>query len=318
MAKPPASGGKTNIPFLKPITPSVPASLKPPPKVSPDRVERLIANKPAPKVSPDRVERLANTNKKQSSSFQATNIADKTDREIAKSKAADAALKKLTGGQKLTANDKRLLNIGGKKTTVVNNKKPANTNKTKTNTKTTKKPTPTAAVVPSEESSSTGADEQVSPTPNTPEVDGSGYTPPTAKPATPDLIQLNEEAFPVEIMTDLLFEDIGGTELLNFARHDMVNGIDIKYHQISNLDKIEAIYGSGKLISLQETSEQIFSKFPLKRYQYVPDKTDDPSGFNGAIYLDASGDLVIELGNLTNSNQIEVEFQAADTNDIIY
>jgi spore coat assembly protein SafA len=167
----------------------------------------------------------------------------------------------------------------------------------------------------SDESSSGGG---TSATPNTPGSTSSGSEKPTAKAATPDLIQLNEEAFPVDAIADLMFEDLGGTEILNFARHDLVNGIDIKYHQISNLDKIESIYGASKLISLQETSEQIFSKYPLKRYKYVPNTTDDPSGFNSPLYLDADGNLIVELGGLTNSNQIEVEFQAADTNDIMY
>jgi len=51
----------------------------------------------------------------------------------------------------------------------------------------------------------------VSPTPNTPEagVSGDSETAKTYKPATPDLILLQEEAFPAEVMTDLLFEDIG-------------------------------------------------------------------------------------------------------------
>lgn len=158
----------------------------------------------------------------------------------------------------------------------------------------------------------------VSAVPESPNSSGGNTAPQTAKAATPDLIQLNEEAFPVDAITDLLFEDLGGTELLNFARHDLVNGIDIRYHQISNLDKIETIYGAAKLISLQETSEQIFSKYPLKRHQYVPNSTDDPSGFNSPLYLDADGNLIIELSGITNSNQIEIEFQAADTNDIMY
>jgi hypothetical protein len=163
-------------------------------------------------------------------------------------------------------------------------------------------------------------DTSVSAVPETPEagVTGDSESPKTYKPATPDLILLQEEAFPAEVMTDLLFEDIGGTEILNLARHDLVSGIDIKYQQISNLSKIETIYGGANLIALQNTSEQVFKKYPLSRYTFVPDKTDDPSGFNSPVYLDSDGNLVVELTALDNSYQVEIEFQSADTNDIIY
>jgi len=304
-----SGGGKNPKPLLpnfglNPIKVGVPESLKAPaPKPGDKNFIGPVAPKQPTKspVSADAAERKANA---------ASSLAKAND--------AAAALRKLTGGQTLTAAEKKILNIGGKPATASKSSGTKAAPKTPVSNTKSKKP----AVQPQKPQTKLPADSSgegngVSATPSAP-ASTSSYSPPTAKAATPDLIQLNEEAFPVEMMTDLLFEDIGGTELLNFARHDLVNGIDIKYHQISNLDKIETIYGAAKLISLQETSEHIFSKFPLKRYQYVPNKTDDPSGFNNPVYLDSDGNLVIELENLTNSNQIEIEFQAADTNDIIY
>jgi hypothetical protein len=141
---------------------------------------------------------------------------------------------------------------------------------------------------------------------------------PDIKAATPDLIQLNEDAMPVEAITDLLFEDIGGTEILNIARHDLINGIDIKYQQISNLVKIENIFGGSNLIGVQNPIEQTFGRFALKRYQYVPATTSDPSGLDNHIYVDESGNVNLELYNLEDNMQIEIEFKSADTTDIIY
>ena len=141
---------------------------------------------------------------------------------------------------------------------------------------------------------------------------------PEVKAATPDLIQITEEGMSVEVITDLLFEDIGGTEILNVARHDLINGIDIKYQQISNLTKIESTFGGNNLINMQNPIEQIFNKFALKRYQYIPETTDDPSGLDNHVYLDTSGNLNIELVNLTENMQVEIEFKTAGTTDIIY
>ena len=141
---------------------------------------------------------------------------------------------------------------------------------------------------------------------------------PEVKAATPDIIQITEEGMTIEVMTDLLFEDIGGTEILNISRHDLINGIDVRYQQISNLHKIQSTYGGSNLISVQNPVEQTFNRFPLKRYQYVPDTTADPSGLDNHIYLDSSGGINLELDNLEDNMQIELEFKAADTTDIIY
>lgn len=141
---------------------------------------------------------------------------------------------------------------------------------------------------------------------------------PEVKAATPDLIQITEEGMSVEVITDLLFEDIGGTEILNVARHDLINGIDIKYQQISNLAKIKSTFGGNNLINMQNPIEQIFNKFALKRYQYIPEITEDPSGLDNHVYLDTSGNLNIELINLAENMQIEIEFKTASTTDIIY
>ena len=143
-------------------------------------------------------------------------------------------------------------------------------------------------------------------------------TKPQVKAATPDLIQITEEGMSIEVITDLLFEDIGGTEILNIARHDLINGVDVKYQQISNLSKIQSTFGGSSLISTQNPIEQIFNRFAVKRYQYIPSETADPSGLNNHLYVDSSGNINIELDNLEENMQIEIEFKAADTTDIIY
>ena len=50
--------------------------------------------------------------------------------------------------------------------------------------------------------------------------------------AKKDIILFNEDAVPVELMTDLIFENIGGQELINISRHDTVNGQTVIYQPI--------------------------------------------------------------------------------------
>jgi hypothetical protein len=141
---------------------------------------------------------------------------------------------------------------------------------------------------------------------------------PEVKAASPDLIQINEEAVDVEVMVRLLFENLSGTELLSFSRHDLIDGIEAKYQQISNLSKIDVVSGPTTLINLPNTIEQIFKNYQLKRYQNVPYTTSDPSGLNNHVYLDDNGSICIELSGILSNTQVEIEFKSADTNDIMY
>jgi hypothetical protein len=322
MAKASESGGKSKsnsvakplLPLLNNVKTGVPASLKPP-------------SQSVKYATADSARYAAQEQAAKNAKISPTNIADSTDRkqqaaQLTKAKAAQAALSKLTGGQKLNDAEKKILNIKSpaKKDTKPTTKKPT------TNTK--KKKVVNNTTANSGNSSGTGSSDStdsfddnvtgVGSVPDSPSPSVTQEDPKTYKPASPDLIMLEEEAFPVEVITDLLFEDIGGTEILNFARHDLISGIDIKYQQISNLAKIDTIYGGANLIALQNTSEQVFKKYPLGRYDFTPEITDDPSGFNSPVYLDAAGNLVVELKNIDNSYQIEIEFQSAKTNDIIY
>lgn len=242
--------------------------------------------------------------------------ADSAERAANKNSQSAAALRKLTSGQSLTAAEKKLLNIAPPAKKPVPPKPPVK--KTPAKKTVTKKVVTKTGGGTDEGGAGTDTDIFGSATPYVPDSPDYSVSTPYVKPATPDLILISEEGFPVEMMTDLLFEDVGGTEILGLARHDLINGIDIRYQQISNLSKIETMYGSATLISLQNTSEQVFSKFPLKRYQYVPAITDDPSGFNSPVYLDSSGNVIVEISNLGSGFQIEVEFQSAETNDIMY
>jgi hypothetical protein len=190
-------------------------------------------------------------------------------------------------------------------------KKPVTKTKKPTNTK--KPITPPVVEVPPEIEIPV-----IEAVPYTPPAAASGSSKPDTKPATPDLIMITDEAFPVELITDLLFEDIGGTEILNIARHDLVDGAELSYQQISNMSRVTTVSGGANLQSLTQTSEDVFSQFPLKRYQYVPADTDDPSGMNRNVYLNSNGDLVVELTGVDSSYQLEVSFQVGAVSDIIY
>ena len=62
------------------------------------------------------------------------------------------------------------------------------------------------------------------------------------KVATPDILLFDESSVPVDIMTELIFEDIGGQEIITISRNDIINGQEVSYSLIGNLSKIQKQY----------------------------------------------------------------------------
>ena len=157
----------------------------------------------------------------------------------------------------------------------------------------------------------------VNPTPPTPTPTNSrpvvvSPPPPPTKTAPLDTILYNEEDQPVEIMTDLIFENIGGQELINIARTDTVNGQPIVYQPIKNLTQIQQQFNPNNIVALQATSDKYFQNFAIKLENKVPEEGNGPAGAH--VYIDPqTGDLVVEAINLEADEQIELEITTSGT-----
>ena len=146
----------------------------------------------------------------------------------------------------------------------------------------------------------------------TPQLPLSGSPSPTVQPvkiATPDLILMPDESVPIEIMTDLVFEDIGGHELINISRSDLVNGQDVIYKPIKNLSSIFFQYNPQNILALQDTDSNYFKKFPINFSAKVPSCGTGPNC--SIVYIDSeTGNLVINVVNLGRDEQVEVSIVA--------
>lgn len=135
---------------------------------------------------------------------------------------------------------------------------------------------------------------------------------PAVKTAPIDTVLFNDDQVPIEVMTDLIFEDIGGHELINIARNDIINGQDISYQPIKNLTSIQQQYNPNNILSVQSTSDKYFSNFSIKLENKVPNVGNGPFGSN--VYLDTiTGSLIIEAINLEADEQIEIEITLSGT-----
>jgi hypothetical protein len=152
----------------------------------------------------------------------------------------------------------------------------------------------------------------VDPVPNVPLIDVPEPPAPPVKTAPIDTVLFNNDELPIEVMTDLIFEDIGGHELINIARNDIVNGQEVSYQPIKNLSSIQQQYNPNNIVSLQDTADKYFAGFPIKLENKIPNPGTGPNG--SYVYLDPfTGNLVIEAVNLENDEQIEIEVSLSGT-----
>lgn len=137
--------------------------------------------------------------------------------------------------------------------------------------------------------------------------------------ADPDVIILGDEPIPVETMTDLIFENIGGQEILNIARHDLVNGQNVSYSPIKNLSQVYLKYNPKNIVGLQDTSDSIFNSFPIKLAAHIPSVGLGPDG--SYVYVDElDGSIVVNATNLKADYQIEIQIASSMStlDDTIY
>jgi hypothetical protein len=150
----------------------------------------------------------------------------------------------------------------------------------------------------------------INPTPETPSTSSinssSSNLANPVKTSIPGNILFDDDSVPIELMTDLIFENIGGHELINIARNDTVNGQQISYQLIKNLSNIEQQYNPNNILGLQATSNKYFNNFPIKLDQKVPTSPTGPN--NTYVYSDIqTGDIIVESVNLDIDEQVEIQ-----------
>lgn len=152
----------------------------------------------------------------------------------------------------------------------------------------------------------------VNPTPNIPQSTPSQSTN-GIRTASPDIILINNEILPLELLTNLTFENIGGKEILSISRNDIVNGQDIIYQPIRNLSNINLKYNPLNIVALQNTADNFFRSFAIELSNHIPVEGSGPGGRH--VYINDTGDVVVDLINL--DPEYEVEIQILSFGDVI-
>lgn len=123
------------------------------------------------------------------------------------------------------------------------------------------------------------------------------------KQADPDIIIDPETDTSGDYIAERFFEELGGTELINLSRYDLIDGIDVSYRPIANLSNLRRRFNPNNIIALDILSDNEFSKFSI---DLLSRGMSEP-------YFDDSGNLVVELDIIRSEENIEVEVSLSGT-----
>jgi hypothetical protein len=127
------------------------------------------------------------------------------------------------------------------------------------------------------------------------------------KVATSNLFITEQVIDKTDQMADAIIEDIGGQEIINISRNDLLNGQNVTYNVIENLESTQRQFNPNELIKLQSTSADFFDTFTLNLDNFTPNYGTGDGG--QIVYVNSSnGEVVVNTINLSNNLVLEVEF----------
>lgn len=142
------------------------------------------------------------------------------------------------------------------------------------------------------------------PTPPNPWITTSTYQAPRGiKQAQPDIVLDPEIDTSGDYIVERFFEDLGGQELINISRHDLIDGINVVYNPIANLSKLRQRFNPNNIIEsdfLSQNEARNATIDIISRGMYEP-------------FFDDQGRLVVEIDIIRPEENIEVQVSSSGT-----
>jgi hypothetical protein len=123
------------------------------------------------------------------------------------------------------------------------------------------------------------------------------------KVATPETYELYPTSPDKIVAAQMLLEILGGNELIEISRHDLINGYGIKNQPIKDAQIIATQFNAFNIIPLQDTLPNYLDNFPIKLEEKLPNIFSGESN----VTVDSNGIITIELINLRQDELVEVE-----------
>lgn len=143
----------------------------------------------------------------------------------------------------------------------------------------------------------------------------------TIKLATDNLLAFTPEIIDAESTANMLFQSIGGVEILEYSRSDMVYDIDnqaLAYQPLSDLSMLQNKYSPKSLSGLQDAIGDSLNAYPIDISKYVP-LVPTRSFY---VYMEDTisspnlDNLIIEVINITDKTQETVQVEVMNSSEI--
>jgi hypothetical protein len=136
------------------------------------------------------------------------------------------------------------------------------------------------------------------------------------KVATPETYELYPTSPEKIVAAQIFLEMLGGNELIELSRHDLINGLNTRYQPIKDAQIIATQFNAFNIIPLQDTLPNYMDNFPIRLEERIPNFAEGESN----VTIDANGIITIELINLKPDETVEVEilYQGEILNGTIY
>jgi len=128
----------------------------------------------------------------------------------------------------------------------------------------------------------------------------------STKVAVPNAVDQLSDPISYEAMFEIVFQDIGGQELINISRADAINGQNIMNSIVKNLKNLMLEYNSNNIIKLGGTSDVLFKNFSIKLEDRIPKYGNGTAG--AIVYIEQeTGSLTVDLVNMGDEEEVEIE-----------
>jgi hypothetical protein len=137
--------------------------------------------------------------------------------------------------------------------------------------------------------------------------------------ATPDIVLIDPNDVPIDLILKLTLEKIGGLELISLVRHDTVNGQNIVYRPVKNISQLAIDYNPQNMIKMPDSADSYFKNFAIKLENHIPQDTNlfPPS----VAYIDSNTEnVIIETTSIKADYEVEVQMVSSGKvfDDTIY
>jgi hypothetical protein len=137
--------------------------------------------------------------------------------------------------------------------------------------------------------------------------------------ATPDVVLIDPNDVPIDLILKLTLEKIGGLELINLVRHDTVNGQNIVYRPLKNISQLSIDYNPQNMIKLPDSADSYFKNFAIRLENHIQQETNELPAL--VTYIDPiTENVIIETTNIKADYEVEVQMVSSGKvfDDTIY